>query len=46
MNIKKFNNFRNDSLDEGLFDYFKKRKIDKDFQKRIKEISDSFKKKV
>lgn len=45
MNIKKFNNFRNDSLDEGLFDYFKNRKIDKDFQKRIKEISDSFKKK-
>jgi hypothetical protein len=45
VNIKKFNNFRNDSLDEGLFDYFKNRKIDKDFQKRIKEISDSLKKK-
>jgi hypothetical protein len=45
MNIKNFNNFKNDSLNEGLFDYFKKRKIDKDFQKRVKEINDDFKSK-
>lgn len=44
MNIKRFNNFRNDSLDEGLFDFFRNRKEDKDFQKRIKEINDSLKK--
>jgi hypothetical protein len=49
MNIKKFNNFRNDSLDEGLFDYFRPfytahgwRK--KRFSEEVKKISNSFKK--
>jgi len=49
MNIKNFNNFKNDSLNEGLFDYFRPfytahgwRK--KRFSEEVKKISNSFKK--